>query len=362
MPELDTVRGIAVLLVVVFHGFGVLFRPNQLSALHGVPKFFVAMTWLGATGVNLFFVLSGFLITGILIGSRTRPDYYRRFYVRRALRILPAYYLLLLVLPIATLSSRFPVHVGLPFVGLGFIYLANMAEFFGVDTQYGVLWSLAVEEHFYLLWPSVVKRTSTATLAWIGVAIVLMSPALRAWTPGSPAVTWQNLDGLAMGSVLAIRARTASRASLAWVAGCCVLLAVGGLAIGATLSIYESRSPVGFAFRNSIINIFYLGVLIGFLLVGTSRYSRWVNVRWLAFYGYISYGLYLAHMLVYDAYDAWRGPSDLTMGGLTIRFLVALVASTLLCWFMRATFEEWFLRMKNRRSPAASSLPQPFAT
>jgi peptidoglycan/LPS O-acetylase OafA/YrhL len=94
MPELDTVRGIAILLVVFFHGF------SKVSSvgLSGPPRLFVLATRTGWVGVNLFFVLSGFLITGILLDSRERPRYYRNFYLRRALRILPAYYLLLLVL------------------------------------------------------------------------------------------------------------------------------------------------------------------------------------------------------------------------------------------------------------------------
>src|SRR5215831_166169 len=80
MPELDTLRGIAVLLVLFFHGFGMLYG---LNGLHGAARWFVAATLPGWAGVNLFFVLSGFLITGILMDSQKRPDYYRRFYFRR---------------------------------------------------------------------------------------------------------------------------------------------------------------------------------------------------------------------------------------------------------------------------------------
>lgn len=92
MPELDTIRGIAVLLVLFFHGFGF---PYGLKGLSGFPKLFVAATLTGWVGVNLFFVLSGFLITGILLDTKSREDYYRRFYIRRALRILPLYYAVL---------------------------------------------------------------------------------------------------------------------------------------------------------------------------------------------------------------------------------------------------------------------------
>jgi len=99
----------------------------------------------GFIGVDLFFVLSGFLITGILLDSRESRHYYARFYTRRALRILPVYYALLVLLLLLHSSS-------IQFVGLSFIYLANMTVFFGVSCGYGPLWSLALEEHYYLLW------------------------------------------------------------------------------------------------------------------------------------------------------------------------------------------------------------------
>jgi len=82
MPELDTIRGIAVLLVLFFHGFR-----YGLRGLSGFPRLLVAATLPGWVGVNLFFVLSGFLITGILLDTKHKPNYYRIFYIRRALRV-----------------------------------------------------------------------------------------------------------------------------------------------------------------------------------------------------------------------------------------------------------------------------------
>jgi peptidoglycan/LPS O-acetylase OafA/YrhL len=159
MPELDTLRGIAVLLVLFFHGFGFGFRYG-LEGLSEFPKLFVAATLPGWIGVNLFFVLSGFLITGILLDTKTRPDYYRRFYTRRALRILPLYYAVLLLLAVLTRTGLVSRHASWVFLGLSFFYLSNVTVLLGVAMQYGVLWSLAVEEHFYLLWPGVVRRLS----------------------------------------------------------------------------------------------------------------------------------------------------------------------------------------------------------
>jgi len=137
MPELDTLRGIAVLGVMCLHAF---FWQYASFSFGRWGRLILNITRPGWVGVNLFFVLSGFLITGILLDSRTRPDYYRRFYTRRALRILPAYYLLLLCLLVLRSSSP-------AFVGLSFIYLSNVTNFFGVSCDYGPLWSLAAEEH-----------------------------------------------------------------------------------------------------------------------------------------------------------------------------------------------------------------------
>ncbi len=95
MPELDSLRGIAILLVLFFHGFNL---PGAMTQPRGPARLFVTLTFGGWTGVYLFFVLSGFLITGILQDAKPKPHYYRRFYIRRALRILPAFYVLLLLL------------------------------------------------------------------------------------------------------------------------------------------------------------------------------------------------------------------------------------------------------------------------
>src|ERR1700686_5077124 len=154
MPELDVLRGIAILGVLFFHGFRADYGELPFT---GARKLLIFATQPGSLGVNLFFVLSGFLITGILLESKSRPDYYRRFYARRALRILPAYYALLLLLFLTGLKPY-------SFLLLSFFYLANVTPLFGVPQVYSVLWSLAVEEQFYLLWPTLVHRLPVRVL------------------------------------------------------------------------------------------------------------------------------------------------------------------------------------------------------
>ena len=103
MPELDTIRGMAIAGVVLYHLF---YWTRDLTLYPAWQRHFFSLMAPGQFGVNLFFVLSGFLITGILLDSKSRPDYYARFYYRRALRILPAYYFTLCLLAIFGLSSR----------------------------------------------------------------------------------------------------------------------------------------------------------------------------------------------------------------------------------------------------------------
>src|SRR5262249_34931654 len=137
MPELDVLRGVAILGVLFLHGF---YWQYSTLNFHGAARLFVLVTKAGWVGVNLFFVLSGFLITGILLDSKNTSRYYRRFYTRRALRILPAYYVLLLLLALLRQASA-------AYLGLSFIYLANITTLLHVANDYGPLWSLAVEEH-----------------------------------------------------------------------------------------------------------------------------------------------------------------------------------------------------------------------
>ena len=132
MPSLDSVRGIAVLMVVLFHGFASYAWVTNCGARWG--SLAAAVIDCGRFGVNVFFVLSGFLITGILVRSRERPDFYSNFYLRRVLRILPAYLLMLVVLKVShTVDWRFALAAT--------FFLANFSRIFGAPMdEYGSLW------------------------------------------------------------------------------------------------------------------------------------------------------------------------------------------------------------------------------
>jgi peptidoglycan/LPS O-acetylase OafA/YrhL len=142
IPELDGFRACAVLMVLVHH----LFYGWKTPALARLPHMIRIPIEQGWRGVDLFFVLSGFLITGILLDSSDNHRYFRNFYSRRVLRIVPLYLTCIILM-------YFGYQKAAPYFLLSILYLANFAHFFriGVPHGPGVFWSLAVEEHFYLV-------------------------------------------------------------------------------------------------------------------------------------------------------------------------------------------------------------------
>src|ERR1700675_3186470 len=143
IPELDGIRGIAILTVLLYH---VLCYSMLHRSWSGLAHVATRATENLAHGVDLFFVLSGFLITGILLDSRADPHYFRNFYARRALRILPLYYAVLIVILLCYPNSG-------RYVLLSFFHLSNISPILGISMINGAMWSLSVEEHFYLVWP-----------------------------------------------------------------------------------------------------------------------------------------------------------------------------------------------------------------
>ena len=353
MPELDTLRGIAVLLVVLFHSFGMSYRETSIS---GPAKWLLYITDGGWIGVNLFFVLSGFLITGILLETRQRPDFYRRFYSRRALRILPAYYITLLLLLAVTRAGFVDRHASWSFLGLSIIFLANVTSLFGVPSQYTVLWSLAVEEHFYLLWPAVVKRLPRRSLPFVAVAVIVLCPLLRAFYyrrgyEYGAGYTWLVADGLACGALLALCARQilASRVRMLHSAIALITFSIAAFAAGSPFGICLSRTFIGGSLRITLLNIFFTGMLSMTLVLGSGSLAWLVRIRVLQFFGDISYGLYLIHMLVFDLVNSSLSRFAVALDPalwLLLRGALGITLSVGIAYFSRWTFEEAFLRLK----------------
>lgn len=337
MPELNSLRGIACLAVLFFHGLWW----NIPASATGLAGFLRDSTSLGFRGVTLFFVLSGMLITGILRDSKDRPDYFVRFYKRRALRILPAYYLILILLAL----------YGMPkgFLAISFLYAANMAPLAGITMGYGPLWSLGVEEQFYLLWPLFVRKFSNRIIAVLSVGLFVNSLVLvLGLHTNSPQATfpiWYAVHSLAVGDLLALylRSRFATRSNVAKLAG--VLVLIGSVAI--TLSYRNWPRPQLSMVLQAGWDFVFAAVLLGALLAGTSRFERWTRPRWLQFFGDISYGLYLVHVLVFKFYGRLVHPGN-QLSSILLQFTICSSVSIGLATLSRFTIEEWFLSWKDR--------------
>jgi len=356
MPELDLLRGVACLMVLFFHGFAGHFNSIGLSRM---PRLFVQTTAYGWTGVNLFFALSGFLITGILIESRQESGYYRRFYIRRALRILPPYLAVIVALIILSQARLINHPAGWAFIGLSLLYLSNITDYFGVPIQYRVLWSLAVEEHFYLLWPTCIRRLKLRGTAIVAVAICvapLLCRMISSRLGHNPLgfETWFCADGLGMGALLAVTARMLRKSRLGlW------LFAGGGLLLSAGCYLLDrivGHVVADGSFHITAFNSFCCACVTVTLLLG-SRFS--IRQRMLEFFGEISYGLYLVHMLCFDFYDRvmpkiWPAISDGHghFGLMVVRFLTVSAVAVGLSTVSRRYYEDPILRLKGRLAPS----------
>jgi peptidoglycan/LPS O-acetylase OafA/YrhL len=358
MPELDVLRGVAILAVLCYHG---LYWSGATSANRLLQLIFNA-TVAGWLGVNLFFVLSGFLITGILLDSKGKSSYYRKFYLRRALRILPAYLALiffLLLIGWLNLKSTIPI----------LLFIANYSFPFHL-ASYGPFWSLSVEEQFYLFWPMLVALVSRRTFTIVSIALCFIEPFLR-WLSASGHLplgntffaTYLIADNLALGALAAIFARSAYgtlRNGIRLGAGLC-LAGLIVLAVGLPHGIMHRTNVIGSSFQIVPWNLIFTGLLL--LLLGLR--SPLASGRWTAplrFFGNISYGLYLVHFLIFVRYDDYRpllhnASLRHLLGNSLVRFSIAGGFSILIAWLSRTFYEERFLRMGRSTRPALALSP-----
>ncbi len=337
IPELQGLRGLAVLAVVVYHCH----QRLQGTWIH------YASLW-GWAGVNLFFVLSGFLITSILLESRQKPHYFRNFYGRRALRIWPVY---VLVLVVCYLNA--PWFIGPTVIEavkaapwLAYIFFVQNLFHLALPPAIGPTWSLAIEEQYYFLWAPVVRfLRRPRALAIVLTAALVCSPFLRhlnpVWLWTLPTHTLIKLDGIALGSLLALGLYTLRLSQRTWL-GIGLAAFILGMTAAATIaggtSLLDSALAVGFGGA----------VLAAMASTGARNPVSFLLRRGpLPFYGRISYGLYMIHIMVF-IYFGWfdlRMDPYGTAGNLAIvafRLAAATAAATVL-WY---GFESRLLKLK----------------
>ena len=271
MQGLDALRGVAILSVLIYHGLN--WDIPQRPPGGSWTALLVSAFSVGWLGVFLFFVLSGFLITGILFDSRSRPNYWRNFYIRRMLRIFPVFILVLIVI-------RVCFHASWAYLVLCLAYSANLVSWFPIEGfTYSVLWSLAVEEQFYLGWPILVRLLNRRALALVAGCSILFSPVLRVLSSAQVlplgnvhSMTWLISDNLSMGAMLALllRSRWGTERLIRRVA---LGLTVAGAAI------LIAGVPAGILYRNNLVGDALQTVPFEFMFGGALLYSLLIGSR-----------------------------------------------------------------------------------
>lgn len=357
MPSLDGLRGTAILLVLAHHLFASLYGEFAVN----VPLFH--WTELGWSGVDLFFVLSGFLITGILHDAKGTPCYFRNFYARRSLRIFPLYYgAVLVVLLLTPLLVRLHLQgtanpAWLAIYGTNFVIHAKGLGSFGVLDHF---WSLAVEEHFYLVWPAVVFFLNRRNLMIVAACLCVIAPCLRfcllnggpTLPVGAYMLTPMRMDSLAAGAFLALLVR-GPRAAKSFVVPAMI---VGGMALAAFLTLVltrHSKDPLDPALGTigfTLLWAFFGSTLL--LALGWAPARDALSLPVLRWFGKYSYGLYVWHPIIFilvfhsdPARHLRGGDGHVPLLASTAIALVLTFALTLASWHL---WEKQFLKLKTR--------------
>lgn len=323
-----------------------------------MPRWLFLILDHGWLGVDLFFILSGLLITGILIDARGDPRYFSKFYARRSLRILPLY-----LTCIFLMNWGYPGHGNYFLVSL--LFLQNFVYAFGIPTPHGpgVFWSLAVEEHFYLIWPWLVRFVSTRTVLLCAVAIVLGTPLLRGFYTARGfdidgqiyVYSWFHFDGLAWGAILAIWLRSAffnrSFAHKMVAVFGAALLAI--TAAGYPFGILRGQSVASGALRYTQAQCLFAALMVLALVYAGSSYTALLRHPFALFSAGLSYCIYLIHVAVGDMYYWFLhrfGVDELASFGLAgsmgVRTIVVFCVSIALAWLSQRYLEAPFLKLK----------------
>ncbi|MBV8456770.1 MAG: acyltransferase [Acetobacteraceae bacterium] len=379
-PALDGLRAVAALMVFCQH--------------YAASKLYI-FGW-GWTGVDFFFVLSGFLITGILYDSRDRVHRYRDFYVRRTLRIFPLYYAvwlgILLVSPIAQWRWS-------PGWFLWPAYLGNYTRFLFTDHPGGPMrfdrltfgplvqgwfnapmhlyiqhfWSLCLEEQFYLLWPCVVYQVRRReTLIKICIAVIVAMPVIR-WVVANLASPQAlqlellyrslptRLDALLIGGLVALMLRGPQKAWLRRArpflipAAAILLGATYGIAVHLTQEAVQGTATDWRVYGFTLIDLFAAALVVDCIHPG-GLVSGALALAPLRALGRISYGFYVYHELFHDFY-AWAGARLFPQNAFAATTTLAFVCTIAIAWLSFRFLETPFLRLKEQFASQTHSAP-----
>ncbi len=363
-PAFDGLRAVAILMVFLQHYLPLVFQPRWGE----LPL------W---SGVDLFFVLSGFLITGILVDSRKDPTFFRNFYGRRALRIWPLWYLLWALVLVLTqmLGLRYSAYIWTTAVFFGNWFLehgtmqwhGNPCRIYfghaGQFVQFSSFWTLCVEEQYYLVWPFLLYFIrSPRWLMRICVTGVLFTVVLRCllyrYTPDALLETrvlywstYTRCDSILIGSFVALWLRHTEltrqalhRIGTVLISGSLSLLLIGFAWSGSRWQLNEIH-PVFCTYGYTLVALIAAGILL-FSLDSQTTLFRWMCHPWLSGLGKISFGFYVLHFLPVVFVSAWTeryfAPHHLSVLMLPLCFFSVYATA----WLSYRYVERPFLRLK----------------
>lgn len=366
-PELDVLRFLAFLGVFLHHALSrdaALYIKNGLSP--AASQFIITAKEAGAYGVDLFFVLSSYLITELLIREHAQRGSFSisAFYVRRALRIWPLYFTFLAL-------TVFVVPTILPTDQFGTIYIVSFLLFFGnwVSAANGLphsvaspLWSISVEEQFYLAWPPLLRVVGIERIKHLAIALLVVALSTRgvlaAYEVEHPAV-WCNtvarLDSIALGAILAVALRgRAPRMKTV------IRVLLGGAAVATFLLVAKYLSQDG---PSSVITYSVTALASVMLLLAVLQTDAWFlrlpAFSWLVYLGRISYGLYVVHLLALALVPKLLIVHLGLPLGFELRVLLSFALTVLLAAASYAWLEQPFLRLKERFSKISTGEQRP---
>lgn len=302
ITALDGIRGLAIIAVLIHHLFG--FDVRGIGWLDHMYRV-LSTGWIG---VDLFFVLSGFLITGILIDARDKPSYFRNFYARRSVRIFPLYYGILFGGLLLGQLGREQIWL---WTYTSNIRIALANDWIPLTTgrlRLWQFWSLAVEEHFYLVWPVVVFLCPPRWLLRVAIVLAVASCAARSFfvletgrTLAAYLLTPFRVDGLLVGSACAVAMRSDRLRILLGRAAMPVLCICAALITAAyPLTLWNPSSKFVATVGYALLSVTFAAFIVVAITRGAHHWlRRLTELRVLRFFGKYSYGIYALHTTLF---------------------------------------------------------------
>lgn len=333
LKELDGIRAIAALMVLFFHFF--ITATDGSAVVHFISKVAV----FGQTGVSLFFVLSGFLITRILLSTRASANFFSAFYLRRLLRIFPLYYFYLVlfyfVVPFLTQTD---------FISWGqqfwyWFYLQGFPmTFHWAHAGPDHFWSLGVEEHFYLFWPLLIYFIQPRYLLSVILLLIVLAFCLRIIFVQQSFetfyFTFTRMDELAMGALVAVL-ETRNKLKAAYFKRYVLLFVLSALLL---LVLWVLTNKSGNAWlqvaKYNFISLLYFFLLCVVLTAATGSYlSVFLRTSLLNYLGRISYGLYVYHPMVFLLFKQYIPVQNVFFVASGSFVVTVIIASMSFYWF-----------------------------